>query len=84
MKITKNVDMTNVKLGSGGGSHLSEEAQMVVDFANSDDKNIKFECDDKDEANKVYSVLHGVKTRRKLAVRVSRSGNDIYVLHAEG
>lgn len=84
MKITKNVDITNVRLGSGGGNSLSEEAQMVVDFANSDDKNIKFECDDKNEANKVYSVLHGVKMRRKLAIRVCKSGNDIYVLHAEG
>ena len=80
MKILKNVDMpTNI-----GRTKLGEASLALMDFMKSDDVNMKFECEDKKEANRVYSTVSGTATRYKLNVRVTRSMNDIYVVRKEG
>lgn len=80
MKILKNVDMpTNI-----GRTKLGEASLALMDFYKSDDANMKFECEDTKEANRVYSTVSGTANRYKLNVRVTRSINDIYVVRKEG
>ena len=80
MKIVKNVDMpTNI-----GRTKLGEASLALMDFYESDDVNMKFECEDKKEANRIYSTVSGTAMRYKLNVRVTRSMNDIYVVRKEG
>jgi len=45
---------------------------------------LKFECDDKAEATRVYSTVSGYVNRYRLPVKVQRSVNDIYVTRKEG
>lgn len=79
MKIVRNVEMpTNI-----GRNRLGEVSLALMDFYDGDDKNVKFECESKKEANAVYSTVFGTAKRYKLDVRVTRSMNDIYVVRKE-
>ena len=76
MKIERNVEMpTNI-----GRNKLGEASLALMDFYDSDDTNIKFECESKKEADSVYSTIGGTARRYALKVRVTRSMNDIYVV----
>ena len=79
MKVLKNVEMpTNI-----GRQRLGEVSLVLMDFYDSDDTNVKFECESRKEANAVYSTVFGTAKRYKLNVRVTRSMNDIYVIRKE-
>ena len=79
MKIKRNVG--NIP---ENGRKLSEEARLVVEFMDSDDKNIKFECGGKQEATRVYSNTSSVIRKHGLAAKAMRRGNDIYVVRVTG
>jgi len=81
MKIKKNVEMPN---RIGNASRISEASLAVIEFVDSEDANLKFECGNEQEAKRVYSTVSGTARRLGLPVRVSKSMNDIYVLHKEG
>jgi len=79
MKILKNVEMpTNI-----GRNRLGESSLALMDFYENGDKNIKFECESKKEANAVYSTIFGTAKRYGLDVKIVRSMNDIYVVRKE-
>lgn len=79
MKVLRNVEMpTNI-----GRQRLGEVSLVLMDFYDSGDTNVKFECESKKEANAVYSTVFGTAKRYKLNVRVTRSMNDIYVIRKE-
>ena len=76
MKITKNVEVpTNIGRGKLGELNLA-----VKEFAESDDVNMKIECDTAKEASKYYSTVSGFVNRYDLNLRVTKSMNDIYVV----
>ncbi len=77
MKILRNVEAPNKR------DRYCEVTVAILDFIESSDKNIKFECDDKDEAKKVYSSAGGAARMMNLPVKVMKSGNDIYVVRKE-
>ena len=79
MKIQRNVDVPN----NIGRTRLGEASLALVEFVNSDDANIKYECGGKEEANRVYSTLSGTIKKRGLPVKIMRSMNDIYVIRKE-
>ena len=79
MKITKNVEMpTNI-----GRKRLGESSLALMEFWENGDKNIKFECESKREANAVYSTVFGTAKRYGLDVKLIKSMNDIYVVRKE-
>lgn len=76
MRIKKNVVIpTNI-----GRSKLGETSLAVMEFAESEDANMKFECDDPKEAVKVYSTVSGFVNRYHMNLRVTKSMNDVYVI----
>ena len=76
MKIERNVEMpSNI-----GRNKLGEASLALMDFYKSGDVNIKFECEDKKEADRIYSTVSGTANRYHLNVKVTRSMNDIYVV----
>ena len=80
MKIKRNVEVpTNI-----GRKRLGEVSLAIKEFVDSDDANIKFECDSKEEATSVYSTASGFVNRYKVGVKVTRSMNDIYVVRKAG
>ena len=80
MKIHKNVEVPK-NIGRG---KLGEVSLALVEFVESDDANIKFECGGKEEANRVYSTLCTRAKTSHLPVKIVRSMNDIYVVRKEG
>ena len=87
MKIQRNVEVPK-NIGRG---KLGEVSLMVkptcfvalVEFYESEDANMKFECESKEEANIVHSTLAGRVKATNLPVKVMRSANDIYVVRKE-
>ena len=76
MKIKKNVEVpTNI-----GRSRLGKLNLAVKEFAESEDANMKFECDDPKEAVRVYSTVSGFVNRYHMNLRVTKSMNDVYVV----
>jgi len=79
MKIKKNVEMpTNI-----GRNRLGESSLALMEFWENGDKNIKFECESKREANAVYSTVFSTAKRYGLDVKLIKSMNDIYVVRKE-
>lgn len=74
MKIIKNVEAPTKR------ERFGEVTTAILDFIKSDDQNIKFECEDKLEARKVYSCAGGAVRTHGYPVKVIKSGNDIYVV----
>lgn len=66
------------------GRKLSEETRLVVEFMDSDDKNIKFECGGKQEALRVYANTLAVIKKHGFAAKAMKRGNDIYVVRTGG
>lgn len=79
MKIKKNVEMPK----NVGRAKLGEASLALVEFVNSEDTNMKYECGGKEEASRIYSTISGTAKRMKLPVKVMRSVNDIYVIRKE-
>ena len=77
MKILRNVEAPNRR------DRYGEVTVAILDFVESSDVNIKFECESKEEAKKVYSSAGGAARTMKLPVKVMKSGNDIYVVRKE-
>lgn len=79
MKIVRNAEVpTNI-----GRAKLGKTSMAMMEFIESDDVNIKFECESKKEAGACYSTLFGTAKRYGLPVRITRSFNDIYVIRKE-
>lgn len=77
MKIKKNVELPDFR-------RLGEVAKTILDFAESDDGTMKFECDDEKEAKSVYSTASNVVHRQKtLGLSVKKYGNDVYIVKEE-
>lgn len=74
MKIIKNVEAPTRR------DRYGEVTTAILDFIDSTDKNIKFECENKDEARRVYSSAGGAVRTMNLPVRVMKSALDIYVV----
>ena len=79
MKIQRNVEVPK-NIGRG---KLGEVSLALVEFYESEDANMKFECENKSEANRVQSTLAGRVKVMNLPVKVMRSANDIYVVRKE-
>ena len=80
MKIQKNVDVPR----NIGRNKLGEVSLALIEFVESEDTNMKFECGGKAEADRVYSTLSTRMRTSNLPVKVMRSMNDIYVIRKEG
>jgi hypothetical protein len=78
MKILKNVEARK-----GMGRRRSEVALAIVDFVGSEDKNLKFECDNKDEARRIYQNALSFVNAHDYPLKAIKSANDIYVLRTE-
>lgn len=78
MKISYNVPAPEKRRNRG------EIRCAIEDFLASDKANLKFECSDKKEANKVYSSARTATTSGRLQAIAMRRGNDIYVVRKEG
>lgn len=76
MKIQRNVEVPK-NIGRG---KLGDVSLALVEFYESEDMNLKFECESKEEANRVQSTLAGRVKATNLPVKVMRSMNDIYVV----
>ena len=79
MKIKRNVEIPK----NIGNSALGETSLALLDFVDSDDVNMKYECEDKREASRIYSTASGTARRMKLPVRITRSMNDVYVIRED-
>ena len=78
MKIRKNVEIPrNV------GKRLGEANRAVVEFMESDDANIKFECGGKEEATRIYMQVKTYIKANELPLKAMKSGFDIYVIRKE-
>lgn len=76
MNIKKNVEIpTNI-----GRNRLGELNLAVKEFAESDDLNMKVECETNKEAITAYSTISGFISRYHLPLRLTKSMNDIYVV----
>jgi len=76
MNIKKNVEVpTNI-----GRERLGEISLAIVEFCESDDVNVKFECGGKEEAARVYNTSCAFVRSRKLPIKVQKSMNDIYIV----
>ena len=80
MKIQKNVDVPR----NIGRNKLGEVSLALIEFVESEDTNMMFECGGKAEADRVYSTLSTRIRTSNLPVKVMRSMNDIYVIRKEG
>lgn len=60
-----------------------EVAKAIMAFLESDNANLKFECEDAKEAASAYSSARSATAPGKLQAKVMRRGNDIYVLRKE-
>lgn len=78
MKILKNVEVRK-----GMGRRRSETALAIVDFVDSEDTNLKFECDNKDEARRIYRNALSFVHTNDYPIKVIKSANDIYVVRTE-
>ena len=74
MKITYNVNVPEVYRERG------EIAAAIEEFLASDNANLKFECENAVEAQRVYSSARSATTNGRLPAKAMRRGNDIYVL----
>ena len=74
MKITYNVTVPEVYRERG------EVAKAIEEFLASDKANLKFECENAVEAQRVYSSARSATTSGRLQAKAMRRGNDIYVL----
>lgn len=78
MKILKNVDVRK-----GMGRRRSEVALAIIDFVGSEDTNLKFECDNKDEAKRIYQNALSFVSAHDYPLKAIKSANDIYVVRTE-
>ena len=74
MKIKKNVESPNLGMG-----RYCEASTAILDFIESDDINLKFECGGKEEAKRIYGTVNSFVRVKKLPVKVTKSMNDIYI-----
>jgi hypothetical protein len=79
MKIQKNVNVPR----NIGRNKMGEVSLALIEFVESEDTNMKFECGGKAEADRVYSTLSTRMRASNLPVKVMRSMNDIYVIRKE-
>ena len=77
MKITYNVTVPEVYRERG------EVATLIDAFLASDKANLKLECENAKEAQRVYSSARSATAPGKLLAKAMRRGNDIYVLRKE-
>lgn len=76
MNIKKNVDVpANI-----GKNKLGELNMAVKEFVESDDINMKIECDSAKESGRYYSTVCGFVNRCNLPLKVTKSMNDIYIV----
>jgi len=76
VKILRNVDIEKNVISKT----KSEVSLAVIEFESSQDKNIKFECSDKDEARRTYSTASSCIRAKGFSLKAVKSGNDVYVV----
>ena len=76
MKIKHNVELPKQ-------TQRNELRDMVLEFLESDNVNMKFECEDKNEAILTYQQLNYHRKVHDLPIVVMKRWNDIYVLRKE-
>ena len=75
MRITRNVETPVVR------AVVKEE---ILNFVDSNDINMKIECEDNKEAKTLYQTANYMVSSKNLPIRVMKSGNDIYILRKDG
>lgn len=76
MKIKHNVEVPKQ-------TRRNKLRDMVLDFLESDNSNMKFECEDKNEALLTYQQLNYHRRAGNIPIVVMKRWNDIYVLRKE-
>lgn len=74
MKVKYNVNVPKVYREYG------EVSKAIMAFIESDNANLKFECENAKEAASIYSSARTATAPGKIPAKVMRRGNDIYVL----
>ena len=77
MKIKHNVELPKKQ------TKRNEIRDMVLEFLESDNVNMKFECEDKNEANRIYHQLIYHRRAGNIPIVAMMRCNDIYVLRKE-
>jgi len=77
MRIKQNVELPDITRGN------NEVHDAIVEFLDSDNANLKFECDDKTEATRIYNQAMWYRKKHELPCRIVRRTNDIYILRKE-
>ena len=76
MRITRNVEAPDIVRAV-----VKEE---ILNFVDSNDINMKIECEDNKEAKTLYHTANYMVSSKNLPIRVMKSGNDIYILRKDG